>query len=426
MAAMGKRLATAAVMAILAVGACASDANETVSAGSDGPDAPVDQAGIGVVTVQLEPVDGVFIEGFEVGLRFETVHGDVLGSTLWTDFINEQFIDPTMDDYYDGVVRQEVPAGPVVVLATINIGAGPPPEIPDLAGDLRCRLSVDVPTGGEVAVEVNFDGGDDCLRHNAVPSPPIGASCGSFDVDEAHRTDPGPLVAAYACLRDAFETGETVSLQLVFTDGDGNRVPTSFTADDGRIVVVRQLPTGEEREVCSRLTGDHDGTVYPEDCLREDSPSDDDVVTATAEDDALIQSFLNFAKDPTAGTAAKVPFADEVALGLASQIHANVAHTHIADEALWSIDVEYFRAYAGPFSALDVAADSGEVVVLLGEHPHCASPPVPPPAELAELRRVSVQPAPGPIDSCIQWWTIDLFVTPDGEVVAVTLDLWEP
>src|SRR3546814_11226 len=177
------------------------------------------------------------------------------------------------------------------------------PEVPDVAGDLRCRLGIDVPAGGEVAVEVSFDGGDDCRRQ-----------------------------------------------------------------------------------------------------------------PATAADEALIQAFLTFAKDPTAGATAEVPFADEVALGLGREIHAAVARTQIADAALWSIHVDSFRAYVGPFSALDLAADSGEVAVLLGEHPHCASPPMPPPADLAGMRRVSVQPAARSIDSCIQWWTIDLFITPEGKI----------
>jgi hypothetical protein len=49
---------------------------------------------------------------------------------------------------------------------------------------------------------------------------------------------------------------------------------------------------------------------------------------------------------------------------------------------------------------------------------------VPPPIQVADLRRVSVQPRD--TESCLQWWTVDLFLTPDGKVAAVTLDLWEP
>src|SRR3546814_16584289 len=94
MARMSKRLAVAAAMGILAAGACGGDADETPTAGSDGRDAPVDPASVGVVTLRPEAVDGVFIEGFEVGLRFETGNGDVIGSHLWSDFIAEQSTDP--------------------------------------------------------------------------------------------------------------------------------------------------------------------------------------------------------------------------------------------------------------------------------------------------------------------------------------------
>jgi hypothetical protein len=62
------------------------------------------------------------------------------------------------------VLEQDVPAGTVVVLASANVGAGPPPEVPDLAGDLRCRLEVDVTESGRVDVEVTFGDPDDCLR----------------------------------------------------------------------------------------------------------------------------------------------------------------------------------------------------------------------------------------------------------------------
>jgi hypothetical protein len=317
------------------LGACASEADETVEAGpsaSQGPGAA--PAGVGVVTVQLEPVEGVFIEGFEVGLRFETGDGEVLGSTLWTDYVKDELANPSMDDWYDSVLRQEVPAGVVVVLATVNIGAGPPPEIPDVTGTLRCRLSVEVPTDGEVAVEVTFDEGDGCLRE----------------------------------LRPRRDAPE----------------PTTTTASAS---------------------------------------------VATAEAERLIQSFLRFAARPDADSAALVPFAEEVALGLGDALQARRSRAELGDAGAWSIEPdgeEYFRAHTGPFSALELAADARDVVVSVGPHPHCAAPPMPAPAEVTGLRRVSVQPSPGSIDSCLSWWTVDLFLTPEGEVAAVTLDIWEP
>ncbi len=133
-----------------------------------GPDAASTQdrtvsSGNGTVAVRLEQIDGVFVEGFEVGLRFETPEGNIISSTLWSEFIETQG-DASLDAYYNSVLEQDVPAGPVVVLATANVGMGPPPEVPDLDGDLRCRLEVDVPADGRVDVEVTFDDPNDCLR----------------------------------------------------------------------------------------------------------------------------------------------------------------------------------------------------------------------------------------------------------------------
>jgi hypothetical protein len=126
---------------------------------------PTDTAtdGRGTINVRLETVEGVFIEGFEIGLRFETPDGEVIDSTLWSDFVNS-LGDPDIDAYYSSVLEQEVPAGEVVVLATVNVGIGPAPEVPDLGGELRCRLDVDVPADGSVDVVVTFSGDDDCLQ----------------------------------------------------------------------------------------------------------------------------------------------------------------------------------------------------------------------------------------------------------------------
>jgi hypothetical protein len=117
----------------------------------------------GTINVRLESVEGVFIEGFEVGLRFETPDGDVIDSMLWTDFVNS-LGEPDIDAYYTSVLEQPVPAGGVVVLATANVGAGPGPVVPDLDGELQCRLDVDVPADGSVDVVVTFSGTDDCLQ----------------------------------------------------------------------------------------------------------------------------------------------------------------------------------------------------------------------------------------------------------------------
>lgn len=150
-------------MALTAVTSCTS-ATDTTGTGEPGShEVTTDESAPGTIAVRIEEVDGVFIEGFEVGLRFETPEGEVIASTLWTDFVQSLGVE-SIDAYYDSVLEQDVPAGVVVVLASANVGAGPPPEVPDLAGDLRCRLEVDVPESGRVDVEVTFGDPDVCLR----------------------------------------------------------------------------------------------------------------------------------------------------------------------------------------------------------------------------------------------------------------------
>lgn len=155
---------------------------------------------------------------------------------------------------------------------------------------------------------------------------------------------------------------------------------------------------------------------------------------ATPADVELVAWLLAFAADPSAASAELGRFAaDGVRLGLADVVSDPVPIVELGDRARWALDAEAFRGYAGPFSALETLAqwrtNAGgppveELVVAVGEHPHCASGPVPPPNEVEDLRRVSIQPVG--IDSCIQWWTVDLFVTDDGRIAAVTLDRFEP
>jgi hypothetical protein len=90
----------------------------------------------------------------------------------------------------------------------------------------------------------------------------------------------------------------------------------------------------------------------------------------------------------------------------------------------WKLSANPFRGRVGPFSALEFLSRSAPTTISVGPHAHCASPPVPPPTELVRLRRVSIQPKG--IDTCLLWWTVDLFVSSAGRIEAVTLDLWDP
>lgn len=147
----------------------------------------------------------------------------------------------------------------------------------------------------------------------------------------------------------------------------------------------------------------------------------------TSAEEALARAFLRFARDPSEMTLEATPFANEVRLGLGPTIERVEERAGVVDPGRWVFPNEQsFRASAGPLSVLEFARRTADVVVTVGEHPHCASPPVPAPGDVRDLRRVSVQPNPDSISSCLEWWTIDLFVTPDDVIAAVTLDFWEP
>lgn len=148
------------------------------------------------------------------------------------------------------------------------------------------------------------------------------------------------------------------------------------------------------------------------------------VAQPTDEDLALARALEALSNDPGPETLAQVPFAPEVALGLARRLEPPRARDQLAARAGWSIDAAQFRGYVGPFNALEHLTGA-RVDVTVGPQPHCAGPPVPAPPGLERLHRVVLQPAAGTIDSCLDWFSVDLFVD-DGTVVAVTLDLWEP
>ncbi|MFP5321507.1 MAG: hypothetical protein ACLGIC_06630 [Acidimicrobiia bacterium] len=152
------------VAVVLLAGACGDDDEVTTTATESGgdDDAP-SLAAPGRVHVRLEEVDGFFIEGFEVGLRFETGEGETIASTLWSDVVASSGADG-IEAFYDTVLTQEVPAGLVRIAAEVNVGMGPGPSIPDLAGPLPCQVEVEIPPEGEATVEVSFSGGEDCLR----------------------------------------------------------------------------------------------------------------------------------------------------------------------------------------------------------------------------------------------------------------------
>lgn len=160
----------------------------------------------------------------------------------------------------------------------------------------------------------------------------------------------------------------------------------------------------------------------------------------TPEEARLVDDFVAFALDPSASTLQGLSLSPEgVRIGLGEDLIKGLAPGEADDPASWRITTDTaFRGYVGPFSALETVRShvqgrrdsglrkSGDITVSAGPHPHCVSPPVPAPSGLRDMSRVSVQPAGDAITSCLAWFSVDFFLDSDGEIVAVTLDLWEP
>jgi hypothetical protein len=270
--------------------------------------------------------------------------------------------------------------------------------------------------------------------------------CGHDSVVRTIRGDIGHP-APWECLLAALEVG-----------GSAELIRDSLTIEGGPIrSIVRVGPSGAielwhdgtrdpfgsrtwTRQLCGRIeTFQPDPSAAaahdPDDCGAEEvvigmgdesQPSGDEM--------AMLEALVLFARTGEAHHLARVPLsADGVWLGLADQLTVQLSPDELVQPDAWRIEAEAFRGFVGPFSPLDQLAAWGpqsdrpfvrEASVTVGPHSHCASPPVPAPQDVAGLRRLSIQPI-GEV-ACLAWWTVDFFVEPNGDIVAITLDRYEP
>jgi hypothetical protein len=148
-------LALVAALAVLgvAVGAVLLTRD---SSGDDETSAADDPAGggtgEGTLAVDLEPVDGVFVEGFDVTLRFFGADDEMIAERDWSD-VAAGGTDP--QSYYTYVHQEQVPAGSVRLVSYMRIspgGAIPPPQEPG------CETTVDVADGDTARITLLFQG----------------------------------------------------------------------------------------------------------------------------------------------------------------------------------------------------------------------------------------------------------------------------
>lgn len=248
------------------------------------------------------------------------------------------------------------------------------------------------------------------------------------------------------CFLAAYGIGEPAEFVSDGVTVEGGRWRTIFRSLEGGELEIYNDSTADPlsardwtRARCTGLRpigADPSGVpVFVEDgCEEPETVADDqDGADPTADELVAIESLIRFAQSPGAESFASVSFADEVALGLGDQLVVRHSAAALAEPAAWVLDADGFRARTGPVSALEILAEWDfkavgifvrELSVTVGPYPRCASPPMPAPAELTDLRRVSVQPV-GSIP-CLRWWSVDLFLTDEGRIAAATLDLFEP
>lgn len=117
---------------------------------------------------------------------------------------------------------------------------------------------------------------------------------------------------------------------------------------------------------------------------------------------------------------------DGVELRLGNSGHVReVAVDALHDPATWEFEVpEGYAGFVGPFSVLRSLEGVDELTVSVGEHDFCANPPQPTPDHLTGFTLVGITPAA--IDSCIDWFAVDLWLDEDGLVRAIRLELYGP
>jgi hypothetical protein len=142
-------------------------------------------------------------------------------------------------------------------------------------------------------------------------------------------------------------------------------------------------------------------------------------------DEETLDALVEFARSPADQTWSALPLTDEVRLGLGERLLERHSRRALRDPRAWKVEAELFRASLGPFSALEVLAEYKlPLEYREGSYVRCVSPPAPPPRAVGSLRRLSIQPRRW--QSCLQWFAVDVFITDDGDVAAVTLDYFEP
>ncbi|WP_183095461.1 PASTA domain-containing protein [Nocardioides stalactiti] len=152
------------------------------------------------------------------------------------------------------------------------------------------------------------------------------------------------------------------------------------------------------------------------------SPADGDLGPVTGPDAALARAFYRFAADPSLGA----PFGDgPLWVGIeGGPTSAMISPEDRSSLAAWSLDALYAES-SGPFSALDLVASTGGRFEVHDGIPGCFTGDGVP-AELADLRPISITRDADLVGACLDWWAVTLFVDEDDRIRGVALRMGSP
>lgn len=124
-------------------------------------------------------------------------------------------------------------------------------------------------------------------------------------------------------------------------------------------------------------------------------------------------------------------------LGVGGELTEQVPQNRLATQAGWDTGdaSTVYAERSGPFNAItplrDHAARAGAAAFdtrMVVDYPSCTNPQlrVAAPPSLADHARITIQPAADSVDSCIDWFAVDLYLGPDDRVAGVVLVLGSP
>ncbi len=194
----------------------------------DGGDAAA--SGEATLAVDLERIESVMVEGFDVTLKFYGPDDELISEKDWSEVVPDSGGD--IDAFYEFRLDEPVPAGEVKLVSYMRIspgGAIPPPQEPG------CETTVDIADGDTARITLLFQG-----------DPEAEGGCAAVTSATAEADEllghPRPLPApGFVGLTTAEAESEATdrgwTTRVVAEDGEGFMVTEDYSEERVNLVV---------------------------------------------------------------------------------------------------------------------------------------------------------------------------------------------